>query len=99
MVQVQLGDVGTAFDVSVYDQDGNLMDLSTATALYVIFLKPDGTNMVASATNPSTGKVRYVTRTGDLDQVGRWEIQAHIEMAGADWHTTVGKFKVLENLE
>jgi hypothetical protein len=99
MVTVQIGDVGTAFEVSVTNQDGSAFDLATATALHVAFRKPDGASASRAATSPSAGVVRYVTVAGDLDQPGRWKVQAHVVTTAGDWHTSVGVFKVKPNLE
>ncbi len=72
-IALHVGDTGTELRNVVKDQDGNIVDLTSATAVYMVFTKPDLT--VAQVTGfvsggGSDGIVRYLTLAGTLDQEG-----------------------------
>jgi len=111
--EIHKNDVGTEFIVTILDftedNNGEIVDISTATAKQIIFLKPDG---VTKITNPAVftsiasggtadgtdGKLSYFSVSGDLDAIGQYKIQATITTPGGYWSTTISKFKVVDNL-
>ena len=99
--EIRVGDVGTTFEDTVKDQDGEIVDISTASNLDMIFRKPDDTPVVQTADltgDGSDGKMEYVTVEGDLDQAGEWQRQGLVEVGGGIWRTDIKKFRVYDNL-
>lgn len=71
-------DVGTEI-VLVVEEDGQPLDISTATAITYEFTAPDGivtTKNAAFLTDGVDGKLVYTTASGDIDQVGVWKVRA-----------------------
>ncbi len=103
--EIHVNDVGTQFLVTIVDSDENPMDISNAITKEVIFKKPSGmlvTHPATYYTNGSDGKIYYVSQENDLDEIGAWKIQCHIETSGIvlnpNWHTNFSAFKVHRNL-
>ncbi len=99
---IHVGDVGTVLRAEVKDEDGGVVNLAGASALVILLLKPDGTSLLTKTavlyTDGADGIMQYVTIDGDLDQPGLWRIQAHVSIAGGDWHGEVAKFRVSPNI-
>jgi hypothetical protein len=101
-----VGDVGTVIEVQVVSTDPDTgvtapVDLSAATGLQLVFLKPDQTRVAQTATLWGTGtdgKIKYVTVPGDLDQSGTWKVQAVVAVGGSVYHTDIAPLKVLPSL-
>jgi hypothetical protein len=92
----RLNDIGTAIQATVLDC-GQPLDVSTATVKQIRWKKPSGLFEVRTAvvvTDGTDGRIRYVTVTGDLDEVGAWEYQAYLEIAGRKFHTSLLAFTV-----
>lgn len=99
--EIHVDDVGTKFNLTIKDDDGNIVDISTASNYDIIFRKPDGTILTKDAvfiTDGSDGKIRYTTVAGDLDQYGKWSIQAFIDFGSTEWYTDVSPFTVYKNI-
>ncbi len=104
--QAHVGDIGTTFRVTVYDTTStggsSVADISTATTKRFTFERPDGTtfNKTAVFTNTGAdGQIEYVTATvNDLNVAGTWSLQAYVVTPDGTWNTTVGNFRVYENL-
>jgi len=93
-------DIGSTFELTVTD-DSIALDLTTATIKQIKFGKPDGVTVIQTAsfvTDGSDGKIEYVTVESDLDVVGKWKLQAYVEMGGGKWHSTMDYFNVIANL-
>ena len=99
--EIHLGDIGTAFEVTLKDCDV-VVDVSTATLKQIIFRKPDKSVVVQDATfgaNGGTdGIIQYITILDDLDQTGTWYIQAKVTLPTGTWSSETSKFKVYKNL-
>lgn len=96
-----VGDFGTILEVDIESPDGSPLDVSVATVLNLVFQKPDGTVMTATAspkTDGMDGIVQYAFADGDLDQTGTWRYQAFVHLGTAEVWSDVGKLKVLPNL-
>lgn len=96
-----IGDIGTAFTIQVVDEDGQAIDLSTASLLQIIFKKPSSARLVKTATLTTDGKdgqMQYVSVDGDLDQTGGWQMQPRITIGGSTWSGSVVTFTVASNL-
>jgi uncharacterized protein YfaS (alpha-2-macroglobulin family) len=104
--EAHVNDIGTLFRITVYDttSTGGLViaDVSDASAITFTFRRPDGTtfNKTGSFTSDGTnGKVQYTTIDGDLNGAGTWGLQVLIVTSGGTSHnTTVGTFRVFENI-
>lgn len=100
--KIHVGDVGTVFEATVKDQDGEVVDISLAGSKIMIFKKPSGTVVLKGAafvTDGTDGKMKYVTSTtADLDEAGGYELQGHVAIGAGDWHTDTVNFVVYSNL-
>lgn len=101
MNNIHVGDVGTAFLVTIKDENSNIVDISTATTKQFYFKKPDGTTVTKSAslfTDGTDGKMVYYTISNDLNISGKWTLQAHIVTTTTDFKTDVYNFIVDKNI-
>ncbi len=100
MSDVQLNDIGTVIEITLTEDDV-VIDVSSASVKEIDLLKVDGTPSTKTAvftSDGTDGKIQYVTVDGDFDTVGLWRVQGRIVMGGADLHSAVGEFNVLENI-
>lgn len=98
---VQLGGVGLIFILECLSSAGELVDLTDATSVEMIFRPPAGNHFTRTAqiSTPGTlGQIKYITEVGDLTQKGRWEYQGHVVWPGKDLKTSVATFEVLGNI-
>lgn len=82
--------VGTQFLRNLLDQDGNPVDLTTASSITFRFRQPaasgnpevsiDRTGSVVGA--PTDGVVQYTTVSGDLSVPGNWQVQVLVVFTG-----------------
>lgn len=100
--EIHLNDIGTIFEITLYDCDIILPDLSEATKMVIKFQKPDKRttiDQIASfKSDGNDGIIQYITIDGDLDEIGNWKIQAYIETPSGSWSSDIAKFKVHSNL-
>jgi len=103
--QAHVNDIGTIFRVTVYDTTSTgastVADISAATTKQIIFERPDGTTLTKTAvftTDGSDGNIQYVSVDGDLNVTGTWHLQAYVVTPAGSWKTSVGHFRVYENL-
>ena len=98
--EVHKNDVGTIFRVTL--KDGNtVVDLSSATALYFLFKRPDGTSIQRTAvyyTNGADGIIQYTMVSGDLSQDGRWRLQPYVTLPSGSWYGDIYEFDVHKNV-
>jgi hypothetical protein len=102
MAEIHVGDIGTAFIVTVKDEDEAIVDVSTATTKQIIFKKSDGSVVTKTAsfvTDGTDGQIKYVSVADDLDVAGLWYLQAFIDFGSTEWKSDIRKFKVYPNLE
>lgn len=103
--EVHLGDIGTIFRVTINDCDSagvqSAIDISAATTLQLIFKPPKGASVTKTAvftTDGTNGQIQYVTVSGDINETGRWKLQAYIVLPSGSWRSDIGFFDVFENL-
>ena len=97
----QVGDIGTTMKATITDQDGAALDVSGASTLQLIFLKPNGVQVIQTATLTSGGTdgiIQYVTVADDLDVPGVWKSQGFVIDAGKEHKSSVDVFHVKPNL-
>jgi hypothetical protein len=94
--QIRLGDVGTVFVITI-TEDGDPVDISTATDMEIRFLKPSGeTASLAAAhtTDGTDGKLEGTTTVDFIDETGFWSMQGFIELPSGAWHSEASDFRV-----
>lgn len=100
--QIFVGDVGTVFKLTVKDEDGTIVDLSTASTLQIKFKKPYASSAITKTatldTDGTDGVMKYVAIAGDLDTVGTWSIQGHVNIGSLSLSTNISTFEVLATL-
>lgn len=95
MRRIQLGDVGTLFDVTVKNQAGQLVtELESATTLEMVFQRPNGTTYRRTASYLGAGRIGYITQNNDIDAVGRWKGQGYVELSSFRGNTSIFEFQV-----
>ena len=101
MIHVSNGDIGVDFISTLKDETGTVIDVSGASTKQIIFLPPSGTALTKTAsfvTDGTDGKISYATIAGDMSENGRWEWQAKIVTASANWRSEIHSFKVVRSL-
>lgn len=108
MADIHQNDIGVMFKLTVKDQDGSVVVLGDSHSITVTFLRPDKTVSSKTAllfSDGTDGVVKYTTVSGDLNQAGRWQLQAIVSQTDDEdavisrFHSDAVKFKVLPNLE
>ena len=103
-VAVVTTDVGTRFRAVIKDQNGEIVDVSGANILELIFKAPSGEIKTFNATlvNDGTdGEIECITEAGDINEPGDWQWQARIVIpgdSGGDWKSAISRFNVLSPL-
>jgi hypothetical protein len=83
-----VGDVGTEIIVDTCH------DISAATKVSLKVEKPDGIVYEWIGSIYQTTKIRYVIRAGDLDQAGKYLVQAYVKLGAWSGHGTTSSFMV-----
>lgn len=100
MDEIQLHDEST-LTIKVVDQANQPVDVSTGIAFEFIFRKPSRTRWVVTPTpNPAIAlnALSYTFQTSEVDEINTWQVQAKVQLASGQWHTTKSQFLVKENL-
>lgn len=99
---IRVGDIGTVIEITIVDQDGNVVDISTASSKIFKLRRIGESSSPKDATfttDGTDGKLRYVLADGDIDDVGQWDVQAHISFPGGNcWSSSTTSFFVDGNL-
>ena len=99
--QIHIGDIGTVFKVLITDENGDALNISTATTKQIIFRKPGnrGTLTVDAdfTTDGSDGYIQYAIVDGDLDTFGVWQIQAKVITPQFTNYSEIDDFRVRAN--
>ena len=96
--EVHKGDIGTIFELTIVDQAGVAVDVSSDPSPEILFRRRGQvlTKEAAFKTNGVDGVIQYTTLSGDIDKSGDWTMQGHVILTGGEWHTTKVAFQVLE---
>lgn len=104
--EIHIGDVGTDFQVTIKEcVDGKVqvVDVSGATTLEIIFERGDKTVVTKTATfvtDGTDGKIRYVSETGFLNSAGDWRMQGKtFGIGGWSGRSSIVEFTVYGNLD
>lgn len=98
MSSIFKNDYGTVFEITV-KENGQVIDLSAATAIVFIFNKPDSSQITRTAafkTDGTDGIVKTTIQSGDFLQVGSWSVQIKVTFTYGEWRTTKIVFNVVE---
>ena len=98
--EIHYGDIGVNFNITVMNGTA-VLNVSNADSISIIFQKPDSSDLIKTAsliTDGTDGNIRYTTVSGDLDQVGTWQIQAKVDFGASVFSTDIQKFKVYRNI-
>lgn len=98
--EIHYGDIGVNFNITVMNGT-TALNVSNADSISIIFQKPDSSDLIKTAsliTDGTDGNIRYTTVSGDLDQVGTWQIQAKVDFGASVFSTDIQKFKVYRNI-
>lgn len=95
MASPHVGAVGLPIEVDVVDDEGQAIDLTTASVKKIRLKKPGEASALKEATLVGANRLRYVTADGDLDAAGEYRYQAYVEMAGWKDHSESAGFEVL----
>ena len=94
---VHKADVGTVFELTINDTDGDAIDVSTAAVKYIYFQKPDYTLVKKTAsfkTDGSDGIITYTAVANDINMVGTWMVQGYVETSDGKFFTEKKEFEV-----
>jgi hypothetical protein len=101
-VIVRVGDVGTVFEASFVDEDGEVAIISTAVTKTLTFRRPNGSTFTRAGsftTDGTDGKLEYAVVAGELTIDGDWQVQGYVELAsGGKYHAEPYDFVVGPNL-
>jgi hypothetical protein len=98
--EIHYGDIGVNFNITVMNGTA-VLNVSNANSINIIFQRPDGSDLTKTATlvtNGTDGNIRYTSVSGDLDQIGTWQIQARVNFGASVFSTDIQKFKVYRNI-
>lgn len=98
--QIHAYDIGTIFQFEV-QEDEVAVDISAAVTITFYFGAPSGTTKTKTGVfvNDGTdGLIKYTTVSGDLDEVGPWQIQAKVDLPAWQGHTEIVQFTVYPNI-
>ncbi len=98
--EIHVGDIGTIFEVTVKD-GASAVDISSATTKDLIFTSPGGTATTRAGsfkTDGTDGILQYTTLTGNIDEVGTWQIQASVVVTLGTFKSDIALFEVHKNL-
>lgn len=99
--EVHVGDLGTQFITTIYNQDGDVQDISAATDMSISFYSPSRITKTFPAsfyTNGVDGKIVYTLSQGDIDESGGWKFQITITFVDGKWNTNIRNFIVYPNI-
>ena len=98
--EIHVGDVGTQLVVTIKDGT-TIVDISTASAKYLVLKKPDGTTLQKNTsfiTDGVDGQMQYTSVSGDFTTCGSWKMQGNVELGSSKFRTDIISFKVFRNI-
>jgi hypothetical protein len=95
--EIHVGDVIT-FERTIKDQDGNIVNVSSAAEKKLIFRRPNNLSTEYDAslsTDGTDGKISYKLT---IDQAGDWSWQGFVRIGTDEWHAGILTFTAKRNL-
>ena len=97
-IDIRKGDIGVLFRNTVKDQNENVVDISSASYMRLDFKKPLSSVLLSVTpvftSGGTDGRIQYFSVSGDLDEVGVYEMQAYIVVGSGQFHTDIKRFRV-----
>jgi hypothetical protein len=100
--EIHEGDTGTVLEATVKDEDGAVVDISTATITNFLVRRPDNSLLTWSAsftTDGTDGKIQYTSASNTFNQDGNWRLQGRVAMPLWSGRTDWYEFTVYPNLD
>lgn len=97
---IRVDDLGTILELTVIE-NGHAKDISAATTLSFVIVRPDQTVITRTAEFSTTGidgKIQYLSVAGDFSIEGLYTMQAAITLPGWSGHTSFSSFRAISNL-
>ena len=101
MANLQVGNVTSTIRRTIKDEDGTVVDISTASAKVFYLKSPKGkllTKTASFTTSGTDGQMQCTTSAGDLDTPGQWTLQAKITISSQVLWSNVVTLPVLGNV-
>lgn len=100
---LHFGDIGTIIRLTITDESGVVVDVSSASVKQVLMRSPSCADCDAHTatftTNGTDGKIQYTTVSGDLHATGTWQIQGKVTISTGTWHSSIAEVNVVPNLD
>ena len=100
-VSLHVNDYGTVFNLTIQDQDGDTVNISTSSGNILTFYMPDQTTFNRTPTIPNGGTdglLRYTLQSGDITIPGIYSLQANIVSSSGVWYSNCQEFRVERNI-
>jgi hypothetical protein len=76
------------------------IDLSTATELFILYRKPDGTKGQWTATQFETTKVDHALNEAEkIDLIGLWKFQAYVKIGALEGYGDIVSYDFKPNIK
>lgn len=104
LAKIHVGDIGTIILVTITDQDGAVLDISTASTKEIKIQKVDNSGLTKTKTadfvsDGTNGQIKFVTEETDFSSSGEWVVQGRIVLPGeGTWNTSKESFYVASNI-
>lgn len=98
--EIHVGDVGTQFISTIYNQDSSVLDISPATDITFRIESPTNVSLEFTGslyTNGEDGKCLW-TSTDIFNESGIWKYQVILTFPSGTWSTNIVPFTVYGNL-
>jgi len=100
--RVHVGDVGTKLRLVLVDQQGAVINISSASTKEIRVARPDGSTFDRAAsfvTDGTDGAMEILSEAGDFTESSpNYKMQGHVIQSGLDIRTDVETFEVEANL-
>jgi hypothetical protein len=77
--------------LTIYDQDGVVVNVSSASVKQIAFIKPSGAKLTKTAafTNAGIdGKIEYHFLASEMNEAGNWKAKAKVSLPPSDSYTS-----------
>lgn len=100
---IYAGNWGHTHTITIQDEDGTVVDLSSAATRSILFRDPSGnvaTKTGALVSDGTDGKIEYTVTDGDVvdDEAGGWRRQAQVVFSDGSYYTTDEEYTVHQAL-
>jgi len=98
---VHAGDIGVVLRITLVDDAGDPIDISTASVTQIKLRAPDDDVLTLPAsflTDGTDGVIQYITQAGVLDVPGTWKYQAYVVQTSLTRHSDIAWITIKGNL-